>query len=314
MKKEIILISIIFFSLVFSVKVKAELTFDNSTFTVLSNAEDSCFKDSSQGLFDFNFEERPDSECTGPFASPPNYCERTIRIFNPTGETFPVSVQVIPIPAGLPCPAPDYTNNHASIRFLPSGDPDRAQFNYPDMNECWNWWCYNTTTTTSELRCPFGWNGLRYLGVLGRCSRVNVTIGDAMSSCPTMTFTVQSDDYFFDIKTDWMATPPNDVDIRYLVKVKGYATGYTDTIETTYNNKTLQSGVDKYITGLQTIVGVNVDFLSILYLIFEIMAIIVTVIGLPALIIMLIKWVWEQITGRPFGFGRRKREVREVHE
>ena len=287
--------------------VRAEIVLDNSSMIILDNAETSCFKDSPQGLLNYNLEIQNDTKCVGvSFSSPPQYCQREVRVRNPTSAPFPITVQVIPIPDGLPCPAPSYTRIVASVKFQPSGDSTRAQFNQLDLNECWNWWCQNTTYNV-EKRCPFGWDALQYLGFLGGCTDVNVTIGNPVEQCPTATFTAQAGDLYTDVKMGWVASPANTVDMPYVLKIKGYKTAYDTKLASTFEEVILSDSAVSYVSGLETIATLNLNFLQILYSIFELVAIVAAVIGLPALLIALIKWSWEAVTGRPFGVGRRRR-------
>jgi len=301
-------IAVFIMALMLSVSmVRAEIVFDNSTMTVLNNAESSCFESSSQGLINYNLEIQNDTKCIGvSFTSPPTYCQRIVRIRNPTNSPFPITVQVIPIPDGLPCPAPSYTNNRASIRFQPAGGSYRTQYNLLDMNECWNWWCQNTTYSV-EKRCPFGWDSLQYLGFLGGCSDTNVTIGNPMEKCPSATFTAQGEDIYADLIVNWVNDPNNEVDVPYILKIKGYTTVYDTENAITLEQVALSDSAVSYVSGLETIATLNVSFLQILYSIFELVAIVAAVIGLPTLLIVLIKWSWEAVTGRPFGVGRRRR-------
>jgi hypothetical protein len=308
MKKTLALLAVALVMVSMIASTKAEVVLDNSTYTILNNADESCFANSPEGLINYNMEIQPDSKCIGvAFTSPPQYCQREIRLRNPTNGAFPIAVQVIPIPDGLPCPAPSYTNNKATVRFLPSGSSTRSQHNQLDLNECWNWWCNNVTYNT-ELRCPYGWDALQYLGFLGGCYNVNVTIGNPMDKCPIAIFTAQGDDNFVDIKMDWVKSPANDVDVPYILKIKGYVTDYQSTMGSTYEETTLSEGVVNYVTGLETLTTVNVNLLQIIFMIFEIASITFAIIGIPAFMIMLIKWVWEAVTGRPFGWkaGRKQ--------
>jgi len=301
------LIAIMLVGLMFVPMARAEIVIDNSTFDILEDSTQSCFKDSLYGLTNYNMEIQPDSKCIGVnFISPPSYCQRKIRIRNPTHESFPIGVQIIPIPDNLPCPATTYTNNRAYVRFNPSSDTTAFQHNIIDLNDCWNWWCENTSYVVERI-CPFGWDALHYLGPLSGCWNMNVTVENPMEQCPVVMFTVQPEDLWVDIQMEWVNNPPNDIDTPYILKIKGYTTDYRSKTISTLDNKTLSAGVSSYISGMETILNVNMNILGLLYLIFEIIAITVAILGIPTLVIVLIRWGWETVTNRPFGFPKRRR-------
>jgi hypothetical protein len=197
------------------------------------------------------------------------------------------------------------------LRFLPSGDINRAQHNVLDLNQCWQWWC-NKDTTHTKRECPFGIDGLdiglQVSGnwIFGGCRDVNVTVSDPTSSCPSVTFTSQGEDAFTDIRYDWVKNPANSIDTPFVLKIKGYETIYDTTMSETTETVTVAQGALNYVTGLETIVGVNMSFLGIAYIFFEIAAIIAALIGLPMLIYKMVAWSWEAVTSRPL-IWRRKR-------
>lgn len=301
------LIAIMLVGLMLVPMVRAEIMIDNSTFEILEDPTYSCFKDTKHGLINYNMEIQNDTMCINvPFSSPPQYCQRRITVYNPTHESFPIAVQVIPIPDDLPCPASTYTNNRAYVRFNPSSVGSDSQHNTIDLNDCWGWWCEETSYVT-QIVCPFGWDALRHLGFLSGCRQVNVTVENPMEQCPVVVFTVQPNDIDVRITADWIKNPPNDIDTPYILKIKAYTTDYRTKTVSTLDNKTLSTGVSNYISGMEMILNVNMNILGLFYLIFEIIAIVIAILGLPTLVIVLIRWGWETVTGRPFGFPKRRR-------
>lgn len=296
------LLAIIMFCLIITnASAQAKFYVDNTTTIRLDDSENSCFQDSEFGLFNLVADYKNSSVCTGTYTGQaPSYCRESMFIYNPFQEVVPVSIQIVPTWEDMTCPAPEFENITASVRFIPQST-SAPSFFQPDLNECWGWWC-NSTQEVEELRCPFGWDSLGFLGALGGCSRVNVTISNSIEKCPTFTFTMQPQDYRGQLIWGYQQDPDNDVDVPYTLKIKGYVTDYTSSETITYDNKTLSDSVSSLVTGMENIVNVNTNLLGLLYMIFEIIIIIVAFIGLPTLIIILIKWAWEVITGRPFGF------------
>jgi len=288
-------------SSLFPTIANAQVTLDNSSYTVLSDISQSCFTGVQQGILNYGIEVHNDTSCLGTFTTVPNYCSRGIRIRNPTASSYPITVQAIPVPDGLPCPAPSYTYNAVSLSFLPAGDIDRAQHNILDLNDCWRWWCVNSTTRIKR-ECMFE------LGALAiGCNDINVTVSDPTASCPSATFTSQGDDIYTDIGYDWVNTPANNIDTPFVLKIKGYETIYDRSMDENIEIVIAPQGALDYVTGLETIVGVNMGFLGIIYIFFEIGAIIGALIGLPMLIYKMVSWSWLAITGRPLIWRRNKR-------
>lgn len=288
--------------------VNAEVVIDNSTYEILENAEVSCFKNSKYGLWDTIFYFRNGTDCpilngSYPYGVP-SYCQDFVEIWNPTGEAIPVVIQAIPLLDDLSCPAPQYTNIVARVRMNHFNTNHQTDFASLDLNECWEWWC-EAEVTQNITECPFGWNALRWLGPLGGCQVVNTTIKNSIEQCPFILFNIQPDDYKVRISWSYRQSPDNDVDPPMIIKIKGYVTDYTSTILVTEDNKTLATGVSNYITGMETILTTNMSLLGIIYLIFEIVAIIIAIIGIPTLVVLLIKWVWETIVGTKMGWRQR---------
>lgn len=286
---------------------RAEVEIDNRTQITLTNSQDSCFQDSKVGLWSMDFLEKNSSYCWQNFGAGqmPSYCTFRYLFDNPTLEQFPVTVRLLPTPDNLQCPAPAVGDLIYPVSWNPyAGESTDLTFN---MSTCWGWWCDDQQFVT-ETQCPFGWDSLQYLGFLGGCHQVNVTVQDPTDRCPTATFTMHSDD----IRGSLVAYPinwANGPNISFTVRFMPYTTKYDSSTNLIVDNKTLSASAESYITGMETILGVNMSLLNIIYLIFEIIAIITAVIGLPTLVIMLIRYVWESVTGRPFSFrqGARRR-------
>jgi hypothetical protein len=302
MIKKIIPITFIAFFLMLSSTFALEYT--TSEMTKVKSTEAFCYGTDTRDVIEYAFDNGLDSYCTTNITlTPPPLCLRNVKIDNLDDKKSEITVQVLPALIGM-CPPPTKpTINNVFVTFAPNGDQSKAQTQVFDMNKCWGWWCAGTTYVNKTV-CPFN---LMFLEAFRICKNVNTTMFSEMQNCPEYTFKISPSTNW--INASWTLDPSNSWMVDY------YRVGFI-TFSTSQKIKVVQTDYEKIITtspsyqpfysAIGMLMEMNSSFLTIVFRIAEIIILIGSVILVPALALLLIKWIWEKITGRPLGFGKRR--------
>jgi hypothetical protein len=301
MIKKIIPITFIAFFLILSSSFALEYT--TSEVTKVKSTEAYCYGTDSRDIMEYAIDNQLDVYCTTNISYVPQpMCSRSMTIDNLDSKKSEITVQVIPIGSGCPPPAKPLKNN-VFVSFAPNGEQSKAQTQVFDMNKCWGWWCAGYTYLNKTV-CPFN---LMFLQTFHICKTVNTTMFSEMETCPEFTFKINKGVDW--INASWGLDPSNTYPIDY------YRVGFI-TFSTSQKVKVVQTDYEQVIStspsyapfynAIGMLMEMNSSFLTIIFRIAEIIILIGSVILVPALALLLIKWIWEKVTNRPLGFGRKR--------
>jgi hypothetical protein len=277
------------------------ITYENSTTTGIKDTKAYCYNDDARDVVSYTFANYLDINCTGTFISPPDNCLRELKIDNIDNKRSQITVEIDPTPLNLPCPAPPSPAvDKVWVKFAPDGDDGKAQTQFFDMNECWGWWC-GSSTGYNKTVCPFDW---MWLNTFGACHNITVSWIDAKKDCPKFRFDISSNIKWANISWGWYSGNTQNVEfetdfigLSTSQRVKVVQTDYEQLVKSAPTYQVLEQNIG-------SLMQMNSSFVTVIYMIAETIILILVVIGLPAVAILMIKYIWEKITGRPLG-GRK---------
>lgn len=286
-------------SLLLLLSPASAIIYKNETISELIESTAYCYGEDARDIVEHAFANYLDSWCTGTFDYPPQNCLRQLTIDNLDNKKSQITVKITPTPVGLSCPpVANPSNNRVFVKLAPNGDDGKAQTQVFDMNECWGWWCAGTSGY-NVTKCPFDWD---FLDSFGICREYNIiSAWQALKDCPQHTFEIPADTEWLNATWGWSSENSWDVEfeIGFITlstskRVKVIETQYEELIKSNPTNQVMESSIGK-------LMQMNSSFLTIIYMIAEVVIMIFVVIVLPVGAILLIKFLWEKVTGRPLG-------------
>lgn len=281
------------------------IVYTNETKTELTKTSAICYGDDARDIIDYSFINFNDTAtwCTGSFFTPPQGCLRQLKLDNLDNKKNQITVEVDPTPLNLPCPAPTQpTTNNVWVKFAPNGDDGKAQTQVFDMNSCWGWWCGGSTGYNKTV-CPFDYD---WLDTFGICKTYSANYSNAIKDCPSHRFDIGSDTDWINVSWGWDSA--NDRDVEFEIGFIGLSTSKrVKVVESNYESIIKATPTHQILAGaIGSIMQMNTSFLTIIYYIAETAMLIFVVIALPTGALLVIKYLWQQVTGRPLGRTRRK--------
>lgn len=264
-----------------------------------------CYGEDSRDIAEYSFINYLDVNCTGTFpVTPPDNCLRELKLDTLDNKKSQLTVKILPTPIGLVCAPPaSPANNVVWVKFAPDGDDGKSQTQLFDMNECWGWWCAGLSGYNQTF-CPFDFEWLEPFGI---CQEYEIDINEAEKNCPIRRFDIPADVTWINVSWGWDSG--NDWDVEFIINFIGFSTSKRiKVVETSYDELTKISATQDVFKGsIGSLMLMNANFLSIIYSIAEVTIIIVSVLMLPVITLLGIKYVFEKVTGRPLTFSRRRR-------
>ena len=156
-------------------------------------------------------------------------------------------------------------------------------------------------TGYNKTICPFDWY---WLNTFGTCRNITVSWIEAKKDCPKFRFDISSETKWANISWGWYSG--NSWNVEFEAEFIGLSTSQrVKVVQSNYEQLTKLTPTYQVLEGnIGSFMQMNSSFITIIFMIAEVVILIFVVIGLPAVAILMIKYFWEKVTGRPLGGGR----------
>lgn len=305
-KHKIMIVTLISLLMLVNSSQAVEYTVDTNT--EIDEIYATCYGPDERGMIFPMFQNGNETNCTGSNVVE-EFCTRHTVLENLDNMNNEISIRISPIVDNTPCPAPSEPSiNYVTVSVSPNGDESLSEEYNFDMNECWGWWCANGTSY-NETHCIYDLDSIQNIPVLNDifCREIYTVDGEsARANCPVHTFAVKPETEWINVSWDWYDS--NEYQESFYLEFMTFSTSSRSKIITTEYDTlvTIKPTHNVIVSAIGNIMVFNSNIISILFSISEVVIIMVSVVMLPAIVLLVLKWAFEKATGRKLKFRRSR--------